>query len=119
MKIIDLFVKISQGKKVPNEIKYQDVIFEFDEGTVQYYEKGVSHVADSSLRSMLSDFKDLNNKVEPMDEIEKIKILTDETDMKYVSNDRNEKLSYSKIDLMFADRINKLTYEVNKLKGEK
>lgn len=51
--------------------------------------------------------------------IEKIKILIDDINTEYVANDKGEKLSYSKSDLMFADRINELIDEVNKLKGEK
>lgn len=51
--------------------------------------------------------------------IEKIKILIDEINMEYVANDKGEKLSYSESDLIFADRINKLIEEINKLKGEK
>lgn len=51
--------------------------------------------------------------------IEKIKILIDDINTEYVANDKGEKLSYSKSDLMFADRINELIDELNKLKGEK
>lgn len=122
MKIIDLFVKISKDEKVPNRIKYQGLIFEFDEESRQYYEEGRLHSADYSLRSWLFNFKCLNDEVEIIEEpkkIEKIKILIDEINMEYVANDKGEKLSYSESDLIFADRINKLIEKINKLKGEK
>lgn len=122
MKIIDLFVKISKDEKVPNRIKSQGLIFEFDEESRQYYEEGRLHSADYSLRSWLFNFKCLNDEVEIIEEpkkIEKIKILIDEINMEYVANDKGEKLSYSESDLIFADRINKLIEEINKLKGEK
>lgn len=119
MKIIDLFVKIAKGEKVPNEIKYLDMIFEFDENIRQYYQKGGRHVADCSLRMLLSDFNDLNDEVELTDEIEKIVILTDNKSMPFVANNEEQLLSYSEVDLMFANRINKLIEEINKLKGGK
>lgn len=121
IKIIDLFVKISKDEKVPNRIKYQGLIFEFDEESRQYYEEGRLCNVDSSLRSWLFNFKCLNDEVEIIEEnkkIEKIKILIDDINTEYVANDKGEKLSYSKSDLMFADRINELIDEINKLKGE-
>lgn len=68
-------------------------------------------------------FMDLDKEVEieiieEDKKIEKIKILIDDINTEYVANDKGEKLSYSKSDLMFADRINELIDEINKLKGE-
>ena len=122
MKIIDLFVKISKGEEVPNEIKYQDVIFEFDEDTVQYYEKGGYHDTDSSLRHWLSDFNDLNDEVESMDTIEKLPYYS----LEKIQKSKNKAEWYkNRINLLekqandYHNKINELIDKVNKLKGEK
>lgn len=124
MKIIDLLVKISQGEKMPKKIKYEGYVWEYDKVAKDYYRNDI----DEEYIYLFQDlFKKetgffINNEVEIIEEnkkIEKIKILIDDINTEYVANDKGEKLSYSKSDLMFADRINELIDEVNKLKGEK
>ena len=124
MKIIDLLVKISQGERMPKKIKYEGYVWEYDKVAKDYYRNDI----DEEYIYLFQDlFKKetgffINNEVEIIEEnkkIEKIKILIDDINTEYVANDKGEKLSYSKSDLMFADRINKLIDEVNKLKGEK
>lgn len=68
------------------------------------------------INDVLKKYKEI---IEENKKIEKIKILIDDINTEYVANDKGEKLSYSKSDLMFADRINELIDELNKLKGEK
>lgn len=124
MKIIDLLVKISQGERMPKKIKYESYVWEYDKVAKDYYRNDI----DEEYIYLFQDlFKKetgffINNEVEIIEEnkkIEKIKILIDDINTEYVANDKGEKLSYSKSDLMFADRINELIDEVNKLKGEK
>lgn len=124
MKIIDLLVKISQGERMPKKIKYEGYVWEYSTDGKDYYRNDV----DEEYIYLFQDlFKKetgffINNEVEIIEEpkkIEKIKILIDEINMEYVANDKGEKLSYSESDLIFADRINKLIEEINKLKGEK
>lgn len=124
MKIIDLLVKISQGERMPKKIKYEGYVWKYDKVAKDYYRNDI----DEEYIYLFQDlFKKetgffINNEVEIIEEnkkIEKIKILIDDINTEYVANDKGEKLSYSKSDLMFADRINELIDEVNKLKGEK
>ena len=109
MKIIDLFVKISKDEKVPNRIKSQGLIFEFDEESRQYYEEGRLHNVDYSLRSWLCNFKCLNDEIEIIEESKKIehclkrdRFLRDEDEIEHLRT-----------------KIDELIDEVNKLKGEK
>lgn len=108
MKIIDLFVKISKDEKVPNRIKSQGLIFEFDEESRQYYEEGRLHSADYSLRSWLYNFKCLNDEIEIIEEPKKIehclkrdRFLRDEDEIEHLKT-----------------KIDELIDEVNKLKGK-
>lgn len=124
MKIIDLLVKISQGEKMPKKIKYEGYVWEYDKGAKDYYRNDIDeeyiYLFQELFKKETGFF--INNEVEIIEEnkkIEKIKILIDDINTEYVANDKGEKLSYSKSDLMFADRINELIDEVNKLKGEK
>lgn len=124
MKIIDLLVKISQGERMPKKIKYEDYVWEYDKVAKDYYRNDIDeeyiYLFQELFKKETGFF--INNEVEIIEEnkkIEKIKILIDDINTEYVANDKGEKLSYSKSDLMFADRINELIDEVNKLKGEK
>lgn len=56
--------------------------------------------------------------IEEEKEIEEIIILTDDANMKYVANKEYKKLSYSQVDLLFANKFNEIIKEVNKLKKE-
>lgn len=124
MKIIDLLVKISQGEKMPKKIKYEGYVWEYDKVAKDYYRNDIDeeyiYLFQELFKKETGFF--INNEVEIIEEnkkIEKIKILIDDINTEYVANDKGEKLSYSKSDLMFADRINELIDELNKLKGEK
>lgn len=56
--------------------------------------------------------------IEEDKKIEKINILVDDTNMEYVANNKGKKLSYSEADLLFANKINELIEEIEKLKGK-
>lgn len=102
--------------KTPKEIKYKNFVY----GWIQKYKTYTRY--DITGKDLYITTTNLNDEVEIIEEnkkIEKIKILIDDINTEYVANDKGEKLSYSKSDLMFADRINELIDEVNKLKGEK
>ena len=121
MKIIDLLVKISQGERMPKKIKYEGYVWEYDKVAKDYYRNDIDeeyiYLFQELFKKETGFF--INNEVEIIEEnkkIEKIKILIDDINTEYVANDKGEKLSYSKSDLMFADRINELIDEVNKLK---
>ena len=122
MKIIDLLIKISQGEKMPKKIKYEGYVWEYDKVAKDYYRNNIDGEYIYLFRDLFEKtIYFLNNVVEIIEEnkkIEKIKILIDDINTEYVANDKGEKLSYSKSDLIFADRINELIDEVNKLKGE-
>lgn len=124
MKIIDLLVKISQGERMPKKIKYEGYVWKYDKVAKDYYRNDIDeeyiYLFQDLFKKKTGFF--INNEVEIIEEnkkIEKIKILIDDFNTEYVANATGEKLSYSKSDLMFADRINELIDEVNKLKGEK
>lgn len=113
MKIIDLFVKISKGEKVPKNIKYQDVIFEFDEDARQYYEENQVKDLNHSLRSWLSDFNYLNEEIEIIEEDKKINF--EEIEELTCNPYDFEKQTINSL----IKNQRKLIYEVNRLKGEK
>ena len=110
------------AKKMPKKIKYEGYVWEYDKVAKDYYRNNIDGEYIYLFRDLFEKtIYFLNNVVEIIEEnkkIEKIKILIDDINTEYVANDKGEKLSYSKSDLIFADRINELIDEVNKLKGE-
>ena len=120
MKIIELLVRASKDEKMPRKIKFNKAIWEYNEYSGDYIHQGCCLFKDLFEYKRVYDF--INDEVEIIEEnkkIEKIKILTDEYNMKYVAGDENKILSYSGVDLIFADRINRLIDEINKMKEGK
>lgn len=118
MKIIELLDKMATGQiSTKAKVKYGNARCKHES-----WESLDFYIHQELGKRCESEFKDfLNDEIEIIEEdkkIEKIKILTDEINMEYIANDKGKKLSYSESDLIFADRINKLIDEVNKLKGE-
>jgi hypothetical protein len=108
-----------KDSKAPKKIKYGNVKLTYNEGCEDYYPyygEGLFEYKFGNCKNFLNDEVEI---IEENKKIEKIKILIDDINTEYVANDKGEKLSYSKSDLMFADRINELIDELNKLKGEK
>ena len=69
MKVIDLLVKISKGEEVPKKIKYDGMIFDYQEDTYEYlcYEEN-----NFSLLGYDNPYDMLNDKVEIIEEEKKI-----------------------------------------------
>lgn len=112
MKIIDLFVKISKGEKVPNRIIWRNNIYEYSSIAAQYYIKDRIHNVDNSLRAALYDFSDLNNAIEIIEENKKI----EKIDTQYFDDERYTPEQRLNVCMNYIDD---LIDEVNKLKGEK
>jgi len=72
MKIIDLFNKIANGEEVPEKFKFAGQIFE-KQGS--YIEDGDG---DSIFDSMCTDFSNINEEVEIIEENKKIEKLNDD-----------------------------------------
>lgn len=121
IKIIDIFCKINCGEEVPYKIMYENHIYTYN-SEVQDYD-----INDNCeyLFEHLFTYKDtsiiLGLELEILDEedefedIKEVNILTDDTNMDYVANDEYGKLSYSKIDLLLAYRINDLIKNQKKI----
>lgn len=109
MKIIDLFVKISNKEKIPKEIKWRGNIYKYSSLAEQYYVKDKAHTTDNSLRIKLCDFDSLNDEIEIIKEDKKI----EELDAQYYDDERYTPETRLNICMNY---INKLIAEVNKLK---
>lgn len=79
IKIIDLLNMISKGEEVPKKIKYDCVIYEFNNSCRQYYEEGIGTYFDNKLtynksieQKFYGDF--LNDEVEIIEEEQDIDI---------------------------------------------
>lgn len=78
MKIIDLLVKISKGEEVPKKIKYDGMIFDYQEDTYEYLcyeENNFSLLGYDNPYDMLNDNVEI---IEEEKEIEKLNLDTDE-----------------------------------------
>lgn len=124
MKVIDLYVMVSKGEQ-PKKFKYRDEwwaysVDDYDFRTLKQEYRDADMPTYEYLMSII-DTSNLNDEVEIIEEekeIEEIIILTDDTNMQYVSNEKHEKISYSIADLLFANKINELVREINKIKKE-
>lgn len=105
MKIIDLLVKIANGEKVPNKIKFRHSIWEYcKDGSTQDYINDY----DKCLMEFLAINKDgLNQYVEIIEEPKKIeKLPKNITDNACATRDQRT----------IANKINELIDEINNLK---
>ena len=109
MKIIDLFVKRSNGEELPKKIKYRSKEWQYTstiKGTgYQYYSNGYEEWKTLQQQVYLEEH--LNDEIEIIEEdkrIEKLKGYDDNI------------IDFS---IKMKDKINELIDEVNKLKGEK
>lgn len=134
MKIIDLLVKISQGKKMPKKIKYDGIEFEYSESYNDY----VSYTEISSIKMFLIDkiFKKnikpnvlLNDGVEIIKEdkeFEDIREIRGEVERdKTLSHDENQDSIVKNFNMLIkwvnllVRNQKRIINEINKLKGEK
>ena len=116
MKIIDLLVKISKGEEVPKKIKYDDDIYMHVDNYCYFCEETNEILS----QNIYAEFSRLNDEVIVIEEekeiekkIKKIIISMDDYNMPYVTNNKYQKLSYSKVDLLFAGKINELIDVIN------
>lgn len=121
IKVIDLLVKMANGEKLPEKIKYNDNIYYLNENRValhKYKTKGSSNTRKLSL-IIDNEYLNLNDYVEIIEKpkkIEKIEMYEDE-DGHYFLNDRCQKIYIrcDEIDFM-VDKFNGLIDEINNLK---
>lgn len=108
MKIIDILNKINNNEEVPEKIKFDDTIFEYDKRQKEYNHKKDNGYYETLLyRVMTTHFIDvlLKAEVEVIEENKEI----EELDEMQIINARPE---------VNARKINELVREVNKLNKE-
>ena len=109
MKIIDLLNKINNNEKVPEKVKYEDTIFEYNEKQREYNHKKDNGYYETLLyRVMTTHFIDvlLRAEVEVIEEKKEI----EELDEMQIINARPE---------VNAEKINELIRAVNKINKER
>ena len=120
IKIIDLFVKIANGEKVPNKIKFRHSIWEYrKDGSTQDYINDY----DKCLMEFLAINKDgLNQYVEIIDEPKKIEKLPYYSLEKIQKSENKDEWYENRLELLekrindYHNKINKLIDEINNLK---
>ena len=111
MKIIDLLVKISKGKKMPKNIKYKGYVWEYNKLTKDYYRNDINeeyiYLFEDLFKQATGFF--INDEVEIIEEPKKIehclkrdRFLRDEDEIEHLRT-----------------KIDELIDEINNLKGEK
>ena len=110
MKVIDLLNKIAKGEEVPKKIKYDGMIFDYQEDTYEYlcYEEN-----NFSLLGYDNPYDMLNDNVE---------IIEEEKEIKKLNLDSDELLKNVIItaqDYVIESKINQIIDEINKLKSGK
>lgn len=115
MKVIDLLNKIAKGEEVPKKIKLDGEVYLYSKTYEQYH----SERYDENLLETISEYNysGLNDEIEIIEEDKKIEKLNDyfrgEKWFNEIGQERLDK-NFDK----FAEKINELIDEVNKLKGE-
>lgn len=113
MKVIDLIMKQYYGDKMPKTIIINNCQYEYDDEKRTYI--------DYHGYTMIVDFKDdvLNMEVEIIEEdkpIEKLEIIENEIDKQVFLKVGEHLNTMRKMDVAFAQKINELVKEINKLK---
>ena len=115
IKIIEILNAISNGEKVPLEIKFRNIIYIFNKECNQYYEKGKGSYFNNKLKfdktiewNFYGDF--LNEEVEILEdnteEIEEIK-------QNWVSMDELTAREFTSVENILKDKINELVRRIN------
>ena len=111
MKIIDLLVKISKGKKMPKNIKYKGYVWEYNKLTKDYYRNDINeeyiYLFEDLFKQATGFF--INDEVEIIEEPKKIEHCL-KRDRFLRNEDEIEHL---------RTKIDELIDEINNLKGEK
>ena len=123
MRIIDLLNKIAKGEEVPKKIRIDHWCYKFEwvEHLKNYYDED----NDIDIMSALSmSEEELNYKVEIIEEnqnIKEIEITRGDNCQRFIEYDDNtghHKYTIRVLDEYFANKINLLIKEVNKLKNK-
>lgn len=117
--IYELLGLLKDGK-APKKIKVDSYILDLVENETNWklaYIDGYNDYLFVDYHITLNDEILVLEEVEDKEyeDIEEIKILTDDTNMNYVANDEYGKLSYANSDLLFANRINVLIRNQKKI----
>lgn len=118
MKIIDLLNKIANGEEAPKKFIFANQTFEKQGSYIE------DEAGDSIFDSMCTDFSNINDEIEIIEEdkeIEKLEVYQQITangnEHNYI-NYNGSKYSISTPQRLIIENQNKLIDEVNKLKGE-
>lgn len=109
MKIIDILNKINNGEEVPEKVKFDNTIFEYDKNQKEYnHQKHNGYYETLLYRVMTTHFIDvlLRAEAEVLEENKEIEEFRTEYAMR-------------QMDKQFEDKINELVREVNKLRKER
>ena len=109
MKVIDILNKINNNEEVPEKIKFDDTVFEYDKEQKEYNHRKDDGFYETLLyRVMTTHFIDvlLEAKVEVIEENKEIEEFRTEYAM-------------SQMDKQFEDKINELVRAVNKINKER
>ena len=109
MKIIDLLNKINKGEEIPEKVKYEDTIFEYDKDRKEYIHKVDDWYSETLLFKITNEhthfIRDLlEAEVEVIEENKEIEELND-----------NDIYDFNHLSL----KINELVQAVNKLNKER
>ena len=116
MKVIDLLNKIANNEEVPKKIKVHDKYYCYDENDSAEFYRYRTNIGNE----LLTDYVDLNDEVEIIEEDKKIKrILTyttpDYADFAYEDGDKPHNVCiHSPIEELFIKKINEIIDYLNK-----
>ena len=117
IKVIDLLNKIANGKELPEEIKYDNTIWQYNKTKTDYYQDIGSTKLYFFAELVVYNKSWLNDTVEIIEEQEEIDIQKLDENIKYyniIGYSENEKMLFNMIQDT-ANKINKLVQAVKQL----
>ena len=105
IKIIDLLNKIANGEQVPEKIKYENKIWEYDANSNDY--KGEDIWLFEKLFDYIKTIEFINDKVEIIEDSKKIEKMECDVESWFTP---------SQADIDIIKKVNELIDEINKLK---
>lgn len=113
--IIELLNKIANGEKLPQKIKYENVVYEYEDLDKEYQNKdGDDFFAFTYVPYHLYDKVEI---IEEDKDIEEIKIDGD-FGGKYITNEQGDNCYIKSHDETMINKLNEVIREVNKLRKE-
>lgn len=116
MKVIDLYLKYSRGEKIPKKVKYEDIIYTYDEEANDY----VNDDYPNGLMDIMDRLDFLNIEIEIIEEdkeIEEIDMIRNNIDNYYIIKD-GKQYQLSRHDTVIINKINELVREVKKIRNK-